>query len=263
MRLSYLGYLLAAIWQTVAVVAQIHHSVLLVGRSSRTSGSVLPTDKDSSLLSGAASTRSWTTVPTPQESMPPVSSPTMSSSAELLNITTASDTLNKRQDVTFASFTEHNRVCNNEKDFKGHADINPAMQYEGCSRFCKSEKGKVTLSRELHGSPPYPAARYRHKDRNGINHDFKVEWKRGCKTTQESQSILGPLGMPPDGPGCVDLMRANYEKCKVNPFQPICLFRRSGVTDDAYCLGYNGGVGGSIQVGCLVFTYDGGRGGMF
>ncbi|KAF6813590.1 hypothetical protein CMUS01_12799 [Colletotrichum musicola] len=107
-------------------------------------------------------------------------------------------------------------------------------------RFCQSEKGRASLSKARNDNAPFPAVRYRGIDQWGINHDFKVEWKRGCNTMERVQGIQLPLGEPPTpSPNCVDLMRANYDNCD------------------------NGGVGGSVQVGCLIFTYNGGRGGTY
>ncbi|KAF9878305.1 hypothetical protein CkaCkLH20_04343 [Colletotrichum karsti] len=134
-------------------------------------------------------------------------------------------------------FSEQERKCHNEDDFRGHAEIRSGKQHDGAVAFCKSSKGMATLTKAVNGNPPYPAVRYRHVDRWKINHDFKVEWEPGCETSERIQEIQQPTG--PGGPVCYHLMRANYLNC------------------------INGGVGGSVQVGCLIYTYNGGKAGQY
>ncbi|KAF0318227.1 glucan-beta-glucosidase [Colletotrichum asianum] len=132
---------------------------------------------------------------------------------------------------------EQARRCHNEADFPGHADIRSRKQEDGVAAFCRSEKGRTILRRSVHGAQPYPAIRFRHSDRWRIKHDFKVEWQPGCDTGEISQDIQRPLG--DESPTCYNLMRANYLNCN------------------------NGGVGGSVQVGCLIYTYNGGKDGAY
>ncbi|KAI0127174.1 hypothetical protein BJ170DRAFT_624478 [Xylariales sp. AK1849] len=66
-------------------------------------------------------------------------------------------------------------------------------------------------------------------------YDYSCSWVPGCVTTVDSQSFGFPLGSPSEITAYL-LVREDYTKCN------------------------NGGVGGSCQVGCLLYTFEGARG---
>ncbi|KAK4115503.1 hypothetical protein N656DRAFT_383144 [Canariomyces notabilis] len=119
--------------------------------------------------------------------------------------------------------------CFNEADFPGHADIQPDDQDAFSRDF--SALNIDTIGPD-DGSFPY-----RVKDSHGVFYDYRVEWVAGCVTTVERQDFRFPLGMSQSLITAYLLVREDYTKCN------------------------NGGVGGSCQVGCLLYTFEGGRGG--
>lgn len=84
--------------------------------------------------------------------------------------------------------------------------------------------GPDTAAVTLHGT-----------DQHGINYDYSAEWFDGCVTTVGEQSFGFPLGSPSEITAYL-LVRVDYTKCN------------------------NGGVGGSCQVGCLLYTFTGALG---
>ncbi|KAK1988808.1 hypothetical protein LZ30DRAFT_577260 [Colletotrichum cereale] len=136
---------------------------------------------------------------------------------------------------------ERNPVrCHREIDFPGHADIHYNHQWEAVNAFC-DKKGTEILTAVIHDPAMgrYPIVfkhRLRWVDwRWGINYDFFVEWVPGCRTKDHYQRLDYPLRK--GGVNCHTIMRDNYLQCN------------------------NGGVGGSTQAGCLLYTFAGGRGG--
>ncbi|KAH7491008.1 hypothetical protein FOMA001_g3656 [Fusarium oxysporum f. sp. matthiolae] len=67
---------------------------------------------------------------------------------------------------------------------------------------------------------------------HGVVYEYKVNWARDCITDGDTQDIRWPLGQAGDITA-YSLMRDAFEKCN------------------------NGGIGGSIQAGCLVHTFNG------
>ncbi|KAK1987068.1 hypothetical protein LZ30DRAFT_580746 [Colletotrichum cereale] len=126
--------------------------------------------------------------------------------------------------------------CNDPKDpeYKYHPDINSIDVDKSSTRFCESELARSTLTTvDDVRDHPLHAWRWRYKDYHQRLHDYKVHWRVNCRTKQGFQDIEYPLG--PHGPSCVDIMRNNYRNCN------------------------NGGIGGSTQAGCLVYTLNTGR----
>ncbi|WYZ45961.1 hypothetical protein EsH8_IX_000186 [Colletotrichum jinshuiense] len=142
-------------------------------------------------------------------------------------------------------WTVHPVKCHDEGDFKGHADISPHDQHEAVESFCKSFQGTRSLT--THHDPAagnYPVvfkSRFRWKDLYKVNYDFFVQWAEDCRTLSNVQSIAHPLGrgnaVGEDKVTCYNIMRGNFLNCN------------------------NGGVGGTTQVGCLLYTFNGGKGG--
>ncbi|PSN60799.1 hypothetical protein BS50DRAFT_198040 [Corynespora cassiicola Philippines] len=83
--------------------------------------------------------------------------------------------------------------------------------------------------------PDSPTVRLRRTDDHGVNYDFSCSWVSGCETTVSRQSFGFPLGSPSLITAYL-LVREDYTKCN------------------------NGVVSGSCQVGCLLYTFQGGRG---
>ncbi|KZL79443.1 glycoside hydrolase family 18 protein [Colletotrichum incanum] len=129
--------------------------------------------------------------------------------------------------------------CHNERDFPDHADVNYGMQWEAVHAFCNSKEPTILSTLHDPADGRFPVT-FKHRMRwkdwpHQINYDFFVEWVWGCRTTSQFQSVGLPLGK--GGVNCHTIMRENYLNCN------------------------NGGVGGSTQVGCLLFTFNGAKGG--
>ncbi|KAL2120204.1 hypothetical protein VTJ04DRAFT_4230 [Mycothermus thermophilus] len=118
--------------------------------------------------------------------------------------------------------------CFNEADFPGHADIQPDKQDDYSVEF--SGLGDIWIG------PGDPPLKLRKTDRYGVNYDYRVEWVSGCVTSVDKQNFRFPLGMTESTITAYLLVRESYTKCN------------------------NGGVGGWCQVGCLRYTFEGGRG---
>ncbi|EFQ28941.1 uncharacterized protein GLRG_04085 [Colletotrichum graminicola M1.001] len=122
----------------------------------------------------------------------------------------------------------------NYPEYKNHPDVKAANVDEGSKRFCEHSLTRATLTAvDDVKTHPLHAWRWRYKDVASTFLDFKVHWRVNCRTTLGFQDIEYPLG--PYGPSCVEIMIENYRKCN------------------------NGGIGGSTQAGCLVYTFNGGR----
>ncbi|KAK2053345.1 hypothetical protein LY76DRAFT_619986 [Colletotrichum caudatum] len=119
-------------------------------------------------------------------------------------------------------------------EYKGHPDVHSDKVDNGSQRFCDSPLIRATLTAiDDVKNHPLHAWRFRHQDSTRTFLDFKVHWRVNCRTTPGFQDIEYPLG--PYGPSCVEIMVDNYRKCN------------------------NGGIGGSTQAGCLVYTLHAGR----
>ncbi|OAL54205.1 pectin lyase fold/virulence factor [Pyrenochaeta sp. DS3sAY3a] len=122
--------------------------------------------------------------------------------------------------------------CHNEADFPGHADIQSGDQDRFSTAFSNLRShmgGDDSLG------PQNGTVRLVRTDSHGVNYDFSCGWVPGCVTEVEKQSFGFPLGSPSMITAYL-LVREDYTKCN------------------------NGGVGGSCQVGCLLYTFDGGKG---
>ncbi|KAK4164601.1 glucan-beta-glucosidase [Cladorrhinum sp. PSN259] len=124
--------------------------------------------------------------------------------------------------------------CFNEADFPGHADIQSGDQDEGSKGF-SNLRGQMGDDDSI--GPGDAPIRFNLKDSHDVNYDYRVEWVAGCVTTVQRQSFGFPLGMSQSLITAYLLVRESYTKC-----------------------GGNGGVGGSCQAGCLLYTFEGGRG---
>ncbi|KAH7009573.1 hypothetical protein EDB80DRAFT_775982 [Ilyonectria destructans] len=121
-------------------------------------------------------------------------------------------------------------VCHNEADFPGHADINGGSQDDYSTDFSglSGPNGDDNL---YDGAGTVELSK---SDKHGVSYYYSVNWIDGCVTTQDTQNFRFPLGMG----GIITaylMVREDYTKCS------------------------NGGVGGSVQVGCLLYTFTGGK----
>ncbi|KAK1991408.1 hypothetical protein LX36DRAFT_590539 [Colletotrichum falcatum] len=126
--------------------------------------------------------------------------------------------------------------CHDPKypEYKNHPDVHSQNVDIACSRFCRSALALATLTAvDDVKTHPLHAWRWRFRDHVYVHMDFKVHWRVNCRTEPGFQEIEYPLG--PYGPTCRDIMFENYRSCN------------------------NGGIGGSTQAGCLVYTLNAGR----
>ncbi|TRX94651.1 hypothetical protein FHL15_004423 [Xylaria flabelliformis] len=144
--------------------------------------------------------------------------------------TTTPPTSTPTEDVT--PLTRGPINCFDESDFPGHADIQSGDQDELSGIFSGIDVG--TGDDDTIG-PGDMAIRLRGVDGHGVNYDYSCEWVAGCVTEVDRQSFRFPLGSPSLITAYL-LVREDYTKCN------------------------NGGVGGSCQAGCLLYTFEGARG---
>ncbi|KAJ0296936.1 hypothetical protein COL5a_010505 [Colletotrichum fioriniae] len=117
----------------------------------------------------------------------------------------------------------HPVQCHNEADFRGHADIEPNLFFEGVYKFCQ-ERYDTTQVLDATDDPTNAAyddgdgrlarnASWRYRDWHGVNHDFRVWWEAGCRVTVGKQSVRRPLGEEGDPvwtPGCYEIMGSTH-----------------------------------------------------
>ena len=116
--------------------------------------------------------------------------------------------------------------CWNESELPGHADIDSGDMITGAQKFCESEDAPETMDAS---SEPYVL---KWTNKHDVNYDYQVYWVEGCVTDSESQNVQYPTKT---GPNCISSLGRTYDKCN------------------------NGGIGGSITQGCLVYEFMGGR----
>ncbi|EXF76795.1 hypothetical protein CFIO01_05089 [Colletotrichum fioriniae PJ7] len=123
----------------------------------------------------------------------------------------------------------HPVQCHNEADFRGHADIEPNLFFEGVYKFCQ-ERYDTTQVLDATDDPTNAAyddgdgrlarnASWRYRDWHGVNHDFRVWWEAGCRVTVGKQSVRRPLGEEGDPvwtPGCYEIMGSTHFESHVN-----------------------------------------------
>ncbi|KAK2061520.1 hypothetical protein LY76DRAFT_672451 [Colletotrichum caudatum] len=132
-------------------------------------------------------------------------------------------------------------LCRRESDHPGHPAIGAAAQRRAAQEFCADEAADASLDASddpgADGGRHARDARFRYRDAGEVNHDFRVSWQAGCRVNLPSQSLRFPLGEEgrwKEPLGCLKLLGRVFGACK------------------------NGGVGGTIRAGCLVYSYTGG-----
>lgn len=118
-------------------------------------------------------------------------------------------------------------VCHLESDFPGYGADHPsivASQNAGFCRVNQTETDMNPVSIPITGGNPH----------DGVKYEFQVEWVKGCKAVPHKQSVNHPTGESEISRDCYSLFSSAFA-CK------------------------NGGVGGSVQVGWLKYTFTGGE----
>ncbi|KAI1159223.1 pectate lyase superfamily protein-domain-containing protein [Nemania serpens] len=161
------------------------------------------------------------------QGFPPGSSPPTTSPPTTSPPTTSPPTSSPTQSIT--PLTRGPINCFNEADFPGHGDVSSSAQ-DQFSQFFSDEDTQVDTI-----GPDTPDVTLHGTDQHGVNYDYSAAWVDGCFTTVAEQSFGFPLGSPSQITAYL-LVREDYTKCN------------------------NGGVGGSCQVGCLLYTFTGALG---
>lgn len=104
--------------------------------------------------------------------------------------------------------------------------MDSAFVDEAAGLFCASVSDTEMTSVSEKFSKDYQA-------NSNVNYLFEVSWIPDCEYTSDSQSITTPIG---GALSCEDLMKETFHGCN------------------------NGGVGGSIEAGCLSYSFTGGLG---
>ena len=112
-----------------------------------------------------------------------------------------------------APWEEQAPSCNNEDDFRGHADISGYDQSMGSIAACANAPGFMGES-SAQGAP----YTYRYKGSHDINYDYQISWDWNCRTDSTTQELGYPLGE--DGPYCHAVMMRAYQNCEFNPPRP-------------------------------------------
>ncbi|PNP86405.1 hypothetical protein FNYG_00107 [Fusarium nygamai] len=106
-----------------------------------------------------------------------------------------------------------------------HGAIDPGTQDDYAEEFSSQEPDG--------GWEAGPDIQHSYKETSrGVVYEYKVDWAPDCTTDGDTQDIRWPLGQAGDVTA-YSLMRGAFEKCN------------------------NGGIGGSIQAGCLIYTFNG------
>ncbi|KAF5571699.1 hypothetical protein FPHYL_233 [Fusarium phyllophilum] len=141
-------------------------------------------------------------------------------------------TAEPKRTTTGVKFEVHNLQCNNEDDFRGHADISS----RGAKEVIK-EAYSHSSHEDIYMTPD--SKPYVKEFEDGDTHKHRVTWSwiEGCSMKNEKVSIWDPLD---EG-----VMLGNYTRCAT-------------VMGDTWWDCNNGGVGGSEDVGCVRYKLDSG-----
>ncbi|KAA1122487.1 hypothetical protein PGTUg99_037689 [Puccinia graminis f. sp. tritici] len=112
--------------------------------------------------------------------------------------------------------------CHPADQFGKHGDINPGFQNQYTGVACAGSALKNI-------KPGDPEISFKTKT-NGTPYNYKISWLPACKTTVSEMNVYKPL--PNDDKNtCISLLRKSFTDCN------------------------NGGVGGSIDVGCVRYEF--------
>jgi hypothetical protein len=122
--------------------------------------------------------------------------------------------------------------CNDEDDYDGHPDVHENFVADLADKMC-TVFGLGNIEKD--NAETYPYWQNAEYFGNSGLYSMRAIWKEGCvlpddKTEVSAQNPL-PSGAPGADESCYDLFFNNWRKCN------------------------NGGVGGSTQVGCIVYDF--------
>ncbi|KAF4341816.1 hypothetical protein FBEOM_4273 [Fusarium beomiforme] len=136
--------------------------------------------------------------------------------------------------ATQAKLEMHNLQCNNEDDFKGHADIahySVGMVLLGACQEADEKQWTITPDSE-------PRVK-EYKDRDTHKHRITWSWLDGCTMENKNAKLVDPLNE-----GTLDIAGGS-SRCEY-------------ALASAWANCVNGGVGGSIDVGCVRYFIESG-----
>jgi len=131
-------------------------------------------------------------------------------------------------------------VCHDEDDYPDHKPVDPGYIEKSSLNPCYLSRDK-TISAD---SEPYKLSQFDNPGDPQFNHvdnpayyDYSIAWIEGCKGEPQgaAQNVTSSQAQQGDPRTCREIFIAAYEDCN------------------------NGGVGGYIDVGCLRYTFTGGR----
>ncbi|KAF5686645.1 hypothetical protein FCIRC_2788 [Fusarium circinatum] len=134
--------------------------------------------------------------------------------------------------TTEVKFEVRNLQCNNEDDFRGHADISAGAVNEVILDACSHASQEY-----LYMTPDSEPYVKEFKDSDSHRHRVTWSWIKGCSMKNEKVEVFDPLD---EG-----ILTGHFTRCDI-------------VLGDAWWDCNNGGVGGSEDVGCVRYKLDSG-----
>jgi hypothetical protein len=131
-------------------------------------------------------------------------------------------------------------VCHDEDDYPEHKPVDPGFIEKSTINPCYLS-GDKTMAAD---SEPYGFAQFDSPGDPQFNHvvhpayyEYRIAWIEGCEGEPQgaAQNVTSSQAQPGDPRTCREIFVAAYEDCD------------------------NGGVGGYVDVGCLRYTFTGGR----
>ncbi|KAK8051802.1 hypothetical protein PG993_003187 [Apiospora rasikravindrae] len=123
----------------------------------------------------------------------------------------------------------HDRVCYDADQFGSHGDIQPKTVSGHSNWVCRA----LAINKIIEAGKPETFLEF-YRNNDGVPYWFRVYWQDGCQLENGSTKMdpTNPLDEKEGGYSrCPAMMQDNYNRCN------------------------NGGVGGSIQAGCLVYEF--------
>ncbi|KAI2627632.1 hypothetical protein GGR54DRAFT_589825 [Hypoxylon sp. NC1633] len=112
--------------------------------------------------------------------------------------------------------------CYNSQELDCYKAVTPATAYSQSANFCSK-------NRFINGFKDWPGIQYALNDLFGsISYNWKITWKPNCADGQLTFNV----GQPIIGFSCEDAMRLAFDGCN------------------------DGGHGGTVEVGCLVYHFN-------
>lgn len=132
---------------------------------------------------------------------------------------------NITDDTPVTALTQTPPVCDQESAFPNHGNVQLAWIIYHSGSPCAGASDKNMKAGD-------PAIDWRTVE-SGVGYHYNIQWIPGCKTTTDTQNVGIPLAVQNPGPSiCQNVFITMYNGCN------------------------NEGVGGSIDMGCLRYTFD-------